>query len=163
MQDCPRVWKSGGGACSNVVDITCPLVEIGVTDLPKIGGRGKCPPCSLRFLRHCMVVAQPPVSVAGGGDLPMRKKIDILENCCSRPIVKKKNSYIVIPTFSWACLSWRLSQQNRWWPRVIAVRAQQKGVGGFGREEGGQNGVKSISDGAFLFLLNDVFTRFIAV
>ena len=82
-----------------------------------------------------MVVAQPPVSVAGGGDLPMRKKIDILENCCSRPIVKKKNSYIVIPTFSWACLSWRLSQQNRWWPRVIAVRAQQKGVGGFGREE----------------------------
>ena len=84
-----------------------------------------------------MVVAQPPVSVAGGGDLPMRKKIDILENCCSRPIVKKKNSYIVIPTFSWACLSWRLSQQNRWWPRVIAVRAQQKGVGGFGREEGG--------------------------
>jgi hypothetical protein len=47
-----------------------------------------------------MVVAQLPVSVAGGGDLPMRKKIDILENCCSRPIVKKKNSYIVIPTFS---------------------------------------------------------------
>ena len=36
-------------------------------------------------------------------------------------------------------------------------------MGGFGREEGGQNGVKSISDGAFLFLLNDVFTRFIAV
>ena len=106
-----------------------------------------------------MLVAQPPVSVAGGGDLPMRKKIDILENCCSRPIVKKKNSYIVIPTFSWACLSWRLSQQNRWWPRVIAVRAQQKGVGGFGREEGGQNGVKSFSDGAFLFLLTNVFLR----
>ena len=37
----------------------------------------------------------PPGTVAS--DLPMRKKIDILENCCSGSSwVKKKNSFIVI-------------------------------------------------------------------
>ena len=37
----------GGGANSNVVvDIICPLVEIGLTDLPKSGRVGKCPASS---------------------------------------------------------------------------------------------------------------------
>ena len=39
-QGCAKVWKLGGGACSNVVGIICPLpphlVEIGLTDLPKM-------------------------------------------------------------------------------------------------------------------------------
>ena len=30
--------KMEGGGSSNVVGITCPLVGIGLTDLPKIGG-----------------------------------------------------------------------------------------------------------------------------
>ena len=37
IQGCCKVWKSGG-ASSNQVGITCPpLVEIGLTDLPKSG------------------------------------------------------------------------------------------------------------------------------
>ena len=32
-----KVWKSGGGARSNVVGTMCPPVEIGLTDLQKTG------------------------------------------------------------------------------------------------------------------------------
>ena len=34
-QGCCKVWKSGGWACSTVVGIICPLVEVGSTVRPK--------------------------------------------------------------------------------------------------------------------------------
>ena len=37
-----KFWESRGGGCSNVVGIICPLVEIGISDLPK-NGRARAP------------------------------------------------------------------------------------------------------------------------
>ena len=44
----------GGGTRSNVVGIICPLVELGLADLPKSGrewGGKKCPPAPHQFCR----------------------------------------------------------------------------------------------------------------
>ena len=39
------VQKDGGGGTSNMAGIICPpLVQIGLTDTPKLGWGGKCPP-----------------------------------------------------------------------------------------------------------------------
>ena len=62
MQRRRILQKSGGGASSNGVGIICPLVGIGLTDLPKSvggGGGGQCPlllpsgvPVQWKLLRH---------------------------------------------------------------------------------------------------------------